>query len=479
MPTPSRTYQKASGVYYIRLLIPKHLISSATKPKFIYSLGTKDRHIAYVKALKINLDFEEWISKMSSNSNDRFPALIVDVGGAKIDYDLTIPAEKEAYYDMVANIGKFKPKSEPPPPPKYKLDEAFSEWKFDTYKVYCGATRDSYYPKVQLFISYAKTKKITAIEDVRKAFAKEYRDAMNVGETSPLTVDSHTKAIKQFFEHAIAAERYSFDNPFAKLNLIKNSMLSANTDSYIPFKEFELKRIFEYLSYAKRFKKPDLFFAPLIALTMGLRLEEVAQLRVTDIYDEKGIWVIDINDYGDDKELKTESSKRLLPIPIHLQNTNFLEYHSYIFEKFGENSHLFPYLIKTKNGYGKNIGYNFTQHKQEHIQVNEELKTFHSLRKNLGQAMDDKDYPPNLRKAILGHRIESDVTNDIYGSEKPQANSNKLFALGFMYSKLNALEYEIDFSQFQFEFSKDGAMEKLMRSKAKKDVRKELSAPKG
>lgn len=37
-----------------------------------------------------------------------------------------------------------------------------------------------------------------------------------------------------------------------------------------------------------------------------------------------------------------------------------------------------------------------------------------------------------------------------------------------MYSKLNALEYEIDFSQFQFEFSKDGAMEKLMRSKAKR-----------
>ena len=83
MPTPSRTYQKASGMFYIRLLIPKHLVSHTTKSKLIYSLGTKNRHEAYLKALKINLHFEEWVSKMM-NDDKRFPALIVDLGNGAL-----------------------------------------------------------------------------------------------------------------------------------------------------------------------------------------------------------------------------------------------------------------------------------------------------------------------------------------------------------------------------------------------------------
>ena len=79
-------------------------------------------------------------------------------------------------------------------------------------------------------------------------------------------------------------------------------------DSYLPFSQEELLSIFDLDAYKKRFIKPDFFFSPIIALTMGLREEELSQLHLTDIYQINGIWVIDINEDSPDKELKTSSA---------------------------------------------------------------------------------------------------------------------------------------------------------------------------
>ena len=160
MPTPSRTYQKASGMFYIRLLIPKHLVSYTTKSKLIYSLGTKNRHDAFLKALKINLHFEEWVSKMS-NDDKRFPALLVELGnGAKVDFDMTVPAEKEAYYDLLENIGKIRPTEVKTAPAvqsreRYTLEKELEEFKILTVKVYAKSTFNSYVSRTQQFITYA------------------------------------------------------------------------------------------------------------------------------------------------------------------------------------------------------------------------------------------------------------------------------------------------------------------------------------
>ena len=465
MIAPPRTYQKSTGMYYIRLRIPKNLISRTSKPIFIYSLGTKDRHEAYVKSLRINLEFEEWISKVSNNKN-RFPALAVEHNGSKFDFDMTIPAEKDAYYDLVENIGRFKPKAaEPvePPPPIYLLTEVLAGFGKAKNKVYAEATFGAYISRMQSFIDYADTKGITDIACVGKVLAVEYRDHINTPDASPLTVDNHTKSIKQCFDYAIQMHQYAEINPFAGLHLLTKAQREVVTDSYIPFRPEELKRLFNFPVYAKRFSKPDLFYSPLISLTMGLRLEELAQLRVTDIYQIDNVWVIDINDDGDDKDLKTPSAKRILPLPRFLLSTNFLDYHQHVFDTYGENSHLYPYLIRTKNGYGKNIGYNFTEYKKKLITVTPELKTFHSLRKNVGEDMAKKGYDLSLRKYVLGHS-NTDVTDKIYGGHTPKS---------FLYTKLNALDYDdIDFDAFHFDFEADGGLDKLIAVKRRKEAAK-------
>lgn len=477
MPTPSRTYQKASGMYYIRLLVPKKLIPYTHHQKIIYSLKTKDRSVAYIQALKINLAFEEWLKSMAIGDDKRFPELKVLHEGTLYEYNLDSPAEKAAYDDLVDRIGMKVSKPIAPPPKLYSLDDGFKSWKDATYKVYSEATRNGYYPRVSKFIDYARSKKVTEVGAVNLDFAKSYRGYISTKEASPLTVDNHTKSIKLFFDHLIEIEEYKFKNPFAKLNLIKSKAQKLSvTDSYVPFRPYEISRLFEVEGYFKRFKKPDLFYSPLIALTMGLRLEEVAQLRVTDIYDSGGTWVIDINEYGDDKELKTESSKRILPIPRFILKTNFLDYHAYVLKTYGEDSHLYPYLVKTKNGYGKNVGYNFTKHKQELIKVDEELKTFHSLRKTLSAKMDAAKYPSLLRKSILGHHITFDVTDEIYGSEEEGAKSKEHLSLSYMLTHLNQIEHDVDFGEFHFDFESDNFMYELVRSMKRKEAKKAYNA---
>ncbi len=467
MPTPSRTYQKASGMFYIRLLIPKHLVSHTTKSKLIYSLGTKNRHDAFLKALKINLHFEEWVSKMS-NDEKRFPALLVELGnGVKMDFDMTVPAEKAAYDNLLENIGKFAPTEVKSAPAvasvkRFTLEEELEDFKKVKVKVYAESTFKSYVSRIQQFIAYAKANDRHYVDDIDVQFALSYRKHLNDSEGSPLTVDNHTKAIKQYFDLIIKNEHFKDKNPFAGLHLVKKSQLEAVTDSYIPFRPEELKCLFEYSVYAKRFDKPDLFYSPLIALVMGFRLEELSQLRVHDVYQIDGIWVIDINDNGPDKKLKTPSAKRILPLPDSILSTNFLEYQQYITETYGVASHLYPYLIKTKNGYGKNIGYNFTQYKTALIQIDPQIKTFHSLRKNIGAYMAKKNYNLSFRKYVLGHS-NTDITDVVYGADTPKDIIKTL---------LDKLTYdEINFAAFQFDFRKKNLIERLVKAKKMKMVK--------
>lgn len=81
MPITSRTYQKSSGMYYIRLIVPKKLIAYVNRPKIIYSLKKKGRQVAYLHALKINFAFEEWLINMAIDDSKRFPELKVEHAG--------------------------------------------------------------------------------------------------------------------------------------------------------------------------------------------------------------------------------------------------------------------------------------------------------------------------------------------------------------------------------------------------------------
>jgi integrase len=482
--TMRNTYQNRHGTFYIRLKVPKVLLPHVSRPAVIQSLRTKEHRQAYLRSMKISMAFEQWAIDMKKNLGigDDFRELVVTLpNGVKIDFDLQKQLEKEAYESLMGqfdtpNLPEQAPQSWTPTPlpsvpdwaKRTRLIDIFDSYKAAKAKTFAPATQDGYFPRVQKFIDFYDAKGVIYLDEIRKPHASDYREEVIRLQESPLTVDNYTKTLKGFFDFAIGAGKYTFENPFSNMHLVKKSERAKHTDSWIPYTKDEIQRLFveNFDVYCKRFNKPDQFFAPLISLTTGMRVDEIAQLYVSDVYQVNGIWVFDVNDNGEDKEVKTSSSIRKMPMPASLLQTNFLEYFQLVRGKYGENSLLFPYLTKTaSNGYAKNISYNWTQYKQKLITVDESQKVFHSLRKNVGAAMVDNLVDLVLRKRILGHSMDGDITHTVYGKE---------FALENLRDILEKIQWGIDFSKFQFKFKSVKVLDGWVNAKAIKARKKAM-----
>src|SRR5690606_34826148 len=82
-------------------------------------------------------------------------------------------------------------------------------------------------------------------------------------------------------------------------------------------------------------KHADMFWIPLISLYTGARMNEICQLEVADVTEEKGIPCFQITTEGEDdnKKLKNIGSKRKVPIHKNLIAIGLMEYVAFIRSK--------------------------------------------------------------------------------------------------------------------------------------------------
>ncbi|MAV25539.1 MAG: hypothetical protein CMQ05_05410, partial [Gammaproteobacteria bacterium] len=73
-------------------------------------------------------------------------------------------------------------------------------------------------------------------------------------------------------------------------------------------------------------KESHKYWAPLIGLYTGMRMQEILQLYVADVYQTNNIWLFDLNENHKDQKLKSPQSKRLVPIHHNLLDLDFLEF---------------------------------------------------------------------------------------------------------------------------------------------------------
>jgi site-specific recombinase XerD len=211
--------------------------------------------------------------------------------GTRLDFDLSIAEERSAYEDAIEKIGLKHVAAFAAAPistngARYRLTDLFQSYKVAKTKTFSEKTRAAYFPRIQKFIDYYQAKGVIFIDEIRKPHASDYREVIIKAQDSPLTVDNYTKTLKTFFDFSIGSGKYSFDNPFANMRLAKKSEREKHTASWLPHSEQEIQRLFveQFEGYIKRFKKPDLFFAPIISLTTGMRMDEIAQLQVSAVY---------------------------------------------------------------------------------------------------------------------------------------------------------------------------------------------------
>jgi hypothetical protein len=149
-----------------------------------------------------------------------------------------------------------------------------------------------------------------------------------------------------------------------------------------------------------------MFWAPLIAVHMGLRSEEVLQLYVEDIQVLDDIPCIVLKQ-GPGQSLKSKASRRTIPIHDNLLKLGFMQLVAGL-ARAGE-PRLFPWLerSKTKETYTETFSKRFTRYRQDH-KIYEKQRDFHSFRTTFNHLLIQARCQDSHRRALMGH-VERDI----------------------------------------------------------------------
>ena len=265
---------------------------------------------------------------------------------------------------------------------------------------------------------------------------------------SPTTIRNHNRRTTSLFAWAIDKGKIEVD-PSSAITNPKSEISNRRR----PFTTDELTRLFNGYFYIG--KKPKTgaikwhyssFWLPLLGLYTGARLEELAQLHVSDLQELDGYWCASIND-DEEKCLKTTKSKRFIPIHSALRKFGFIDFVTDM--KEAKMKRLFPELKKgKKSGYGASFTKRFKNYREAcgvSYTRNEEKVLFHSFRHTFITRLAEKDVSAPHRSNLAGHS-ESDSTNSkdyTHGLSVKESHSN-----------LEKLDYEVDMSHVSYAWYK-------------------------
>lgn len=157
------------------------------------------------------------------------------------------------------------------------------------------------------------------------------------------------------------------------------------------------------------------YWIPLLGLFTGARVGELVQLRVADVAQTDGVWCLDIN-AEEGKRLKTENSRRLVPVHSELIRLGFLDYVQDI--RDAGHTSLWPVLHlndeKPSNGFSR--WFNETPRKAVKDSEGKpvDIPDFHSLRHLVRSTMAAANIPEPDQDLITGHASRGSTGTRVY-----------------------------------------------------------------
>jgi integrase len=246
------------------------------------------------------------------------------------------------------------------------------------------------------------------------------------------------------------------DAPFQLLDEVKVAKRAKGEKRRQVFTDDDLRLIFNPDTLAAgQQAKPYMYWVPLIALHSGMRINEIAQLWLSDLTVIDGIDCFNVtdepdpNDEDDKQELarrksvKTEAGKRVVPIHPKLIELGLLSY-AHTLRQAGH-IRLFPDLVtENRDGPGQPASKQFGRYLNR-LKLTDRRLVFHSFRHGAVEHLRrHTDLPRELRKLVVGHSPYED-THDGYGSvEKSYSTRQKLDAI----SRLN-FDNSIDYARLK------------------------------
>jgi integrase len=221
------------------------------------------------------------------------------------------------------------------------------------------------------------------------------------------SVDNYTSVLNTFLEWA-QEKGYFPDSrrlPTAKQAIVKKAARVRRKDKANPaYTPRQLKQLFDHESY--KFDLAHHFWPPLIALFTGARRREIAQLLVDDFRVVDGIPAISIDILDDDdKSVKTEAAKRLIPVHPELIAIGLLDYVEDVRSQ-GLGAELFPGIGTNKHKEkGNAIGNAWRRYRETKGMAGESAPTFHSFRSSALKVLKANGVSFEMRCQLAGHEI--------------------------------------------------------------------------
>jgi integrase len=279
-----------------------------------------------------------------------------------------------------------------------------------------------HWPHIRAFIEKTGNKQIGRVTADEIAQFRAFILSNNPTE-SPTNKQKRLSRVGALFRWAHDTQRIIPDS-FSGLFKIP---INSGKNNYQQFSLEDLKALFESESYRNNlFKYPSEYWIPTISLFTGCRLNEIAQLTVSDISELDGVKVLSVL-YEDNKRLKNDASRRIIPIHSKLIDLGFLDYVN-THRAIDSVGRLFPELqeSKQKSGdYSKEPSRRFTAYRRIMNVGDDKLnpltgkwegksrKAFHSFRSTFIVALRKADVPKERRTRLAGHEF-SDTQDSNY-----------------------------------------------------------------
>lgn len=245
--------------------------------------------------------------------------------------------------------------------------------------------------------------------------------------------------VRAFFEWAAENGRTRDKaNPAAKLSV---KVRESDKGDRLPFSIRDLQKLFGAPLFAgcqsatrvhapgKTMVRDHRFWAPLLALFAGLRLNEIGQLTVDDVHPHNGLLHLHVTTTPDQedqdesgegdqssdqssptrgrrgkrKKIKTTNARRLVPIHEDLIKMGFLNLVQACIDR--GHKRLFPEWQKSKDGYySSRYSRFFNQQLLPPLKLKTPELVFHSLRHNFKDALRNAAIAPETQNRAIGHK---------------------------------------------------------------------------
>lgn len=258
----------------------------------------------------------------------------------------------------------------------------------------------------------------------------------------------HRRFLCTFFTRLEKARVIAF-SPMAPFAEMKKDLMQDEGKAERLFDDKDLQKIFNpdtYIPWASKF--PHRWWGPILGLYTGARVNEVAQLKVSDVGLDRGQWCIHIRKTVDAdligkhgprsrQSLKGKSAVRKIPIPQPVLQAGFLDFLEDM--KACGHPRLFPHLsagINNKTGetnarYSQGLVIQFGRYMKE-LGFPKGVG-FHAFRHTIATELDDKGIIEEDVALITGHSVNKKVPvlRDAYIHKKPQTvRARQVAALG-------------------------------------------------